>query len=118
VRAPGVIVEGNSFLRSIQTDFAVLVARADVLQIKPTARRALSKASALYLSDMGSGIDAACRARFEEWWRGSGLAESAPALEVYTRETLPQLVARITSAHARRAVEARGHEGAATVQSS
>jgi molybdopterin-guanine dinucleotide biosynthesis protein len=100
VRAPGVLVEGNSFLRFAEADFAVLVARPDVLKIKPTARRALAKASALYLSDDGVRADDAGRARFDEWWRSSGLDEAAPALHVYTRESFPQLVARIESAHA------------------
>lgn len=101
VGAPGVIVEGNSFLRFFDADFAVLVARPDVLKIKPSARRALPKASALYLSDAGGGIDAPCRAGFEGWWRDSGLDEAAPALRVYTRESLPGLLARIAEAHAR-----------------
>jgi len=100
VKSAGVIVEGNSFLRFAEADFAVLVARADVLKIKPTARRVLPKASALYLSDAGQGIEPSLRARFEEWWHASGLAEVAPALPVYTRESLPQLVSRIESAHA------------------
>jgi hypothetical protein len=78
----------------------VLVARPDVLKIKPSARRALPKASALYLSDAGRGIDPSSRARFGEWWRASGLEEAAPALPVYTRESLPRLVSRIESAHA------------------
>ncbi len=102
VRAPGVVVEGNSFLRSAEADFAVLVARADVLKIKPTARRVLGKASALYLSDDGRRVDASSRARFEGWWRDAGLAELAPALPVYTRESLPQLVALIERAHTRK----------------
>jgi molybdopterin-guanine dinucleotide biosynthesis protein len=101
VKSPGVLVEGNSFLRFFDVDFAVLVARADVLKIKPSARRALPKASALYLSDDGQRVDAALRARFEGWWRSSGLEEVAPSLQVYTREGLPQLVARIAAAHAR-----------------
>jgi molybdopterin-guanine dinucleotide biosynthesis protein len=100
VKSPGVIVEGNSFLRFAEADFAVLVARADVLKIKPTARRALPKAAALYLSDAGLGVDPSQRARFEGWWRAAGLEEAAPALPVYTRESLPQLVSRIESAHA------------------
>jgi molybdopterin-guanine dinucleotide biosynthesis protein len=100
VKAPGVIVEGNSFLRFTETDFAVLVARADVLKVKPSARRALPKARALYLSDTGQGVDPSRRALFGEWWRASGLEEAAPALPVYTRESLPQLVSRIESAHA------------------
>ena len=100
VKAPGVIVEGNSFLRFAAADFAVLVARADVLKIKPSARRALPGAGALYLSDAGWGIDPSHRAGFAEWWRAKGLEEVAPALPVYTRESLPQLVSRIKSAHA------------------
>ena len=103
VEAPGVVVEGNSFLRFVETDFAVLVARPDMLKIKPSARRALPKASALYLSDTGAGIEASCRARFEEWWVASGLERVAPALRVYTRETLPRLVASVAAAHAVRA---------------
>ncbi|HEX6183938.1 MAG TPA: hypothetical protein VFZ44_08680 [Pyrinomonadaceae bacterium] len=100
VKSPGVFVEGNSFLRFAEADFAVLVARADVLKVKPSARRALPRADALYLSDMGRGIDPSHRSRFEEWWRANGLEEVAPALPVYTRESLPQLVSRIESAHA------------------
>lgn len=101
VGAPGVVVEGNSFLRFVEADFAVLVARPDVLKIKPSARRALPKASALYLSDAGGGIEASCRDGFEDWWRRSGLGAAAPALQFYTRESLPQLLARIAAAHAR-----------------
>jgi len=100
VKAPGVVVEGNSFLRFAEADFAILVARADVLKLKPTARRALTRADALYLSDAGRGIDPSQRAAFAEWWRARGLEEVAPALPVYTREGLPQLVSRIESAHA------------------
>jgi molybdopterin-guanine dinucleotide biosynthesis protein len=95
VQAPGVLVEGNSFLRSFEADFTVLVARPDVLKIKTTARRVLPVASALYLSDAGQGIDPDSRARFERWWRDAGLEASAPALPVYTRESLPELTERV-----------------------
>jgi len=98
VKALGLVVEGNSFLRSFDADFTVLVARPDVLKIKPTARRVLKKASALYLSDAGQGIGAAERARFEEWWREAGLAEAAPGLPVYTRENISELAARAARA--------------------
>ncbi len=101
VKAPGVVVEGNSFLRSSAADFTVLVARPDVLKIKTTARRVLPVASALYLSDAGQGIDPAARARFERWWLDAGLEEAAPGLPVYTRESLPELTGRVVSAHAR-----------------
>ena len=99
VKAPGVVVEGNSFLRSFEADFTVLVARPDVLQIKPTARRALPKASALYLSDAGQGIDPDGRARFERWWHDAGLEGMAPRLPVYTRESLAGLTERVARAH-------------------
>lgn len=100
VKAPGVVVEGNSFLRSFEADFTVLVARPDVLKIKPSARRVLPKASALYLSDVGEGIDPGRRLLFERWWREAGLEAAAPALPVYTRESLSELTER--AARARR----------------
>ena len=99
VKAPGVFVEGNSFLRSFEADFTVLVARPDVLKIKPTARRVLPVASALYLSDAGQGIDPEQRASFERWWREAGLEEVAPRLPVYTRESLADLTERVACAH-------------------
>jgi molybdopterin-guanine dinucleotide biosynthesis protein len=101
VKAPGVLVEGNSFLRSAEADFTVLVARPDVLKIKTTARRVLPKAFALYLSDAGEGIDPDGRARFEQWWRDAALEEAAPSLPVYTRESLSELTERVVRAHAR-----------------
>src|SRR5437763_7820560 len=66
VEAGGVIVEGNSFLRFVEADFTVMVARADGLKIKPSARRALPKADALYLPD---GVDESSLQRFDEWKR-------------------------------------------------
>jgi len=101
VKAPGVVVEGNSFLRSFEADFTVLVARPDVLKIKPTARRVLPKASALYLSDAGRGIDPNGRARFERWWHDAALEEMAPGLPVYTRESLAELTERVVRARTR-----------------
>lgn len=53
VRSPGVFVEGNSFSEFVQTDRFVMVRRAANDKIKSSARRALSKATALYISDSG-----------------------------------------------------------------
>lgn len=97
VKSPGVIVEGNSFLRFVEADLTLMVARADRLQIKPSARRVLEKASALYLSDGGQGIDDSTRRRFDAWTREAGLAELLAHAPIYTRESLPRLVARIVS---------------------
>ena len=51
VRAPGVLIEGNSFLRFLDVDFAVLVAGSADTKIKSSARWAFQKASAVYQFD-------------------------------------------------------------------
>jgi molybdopterin-guanine dinucleotide biosynthesis protein len=92
VRAPGVLIEGNSFLRFVDVDFAVMVARPGV-KIKPSARRALKVCSALYLSGDADGTAASGRstARLLDTADQDTLA----ALPVYTRADLPSLIARI-----------------------
>lgn len=58
VKAPGVFIEGNSFTEFVAADFFVMVARPDSLKIKATARRAMPRVSAVYLSgETDSGID-------------------------------------------------------------
>jgi hypothetical protein len=95
VRAPGVVIEGNSFLQFIGVDFALMSARADG-KIKPTARRALGKTSAFYLSE---AMDESARAQFDEWrarFDEKGLIEQIP---IYTRDDLPRLVAHLRALH-------------------
>lgn len=48
VKAPGVLIEGNSFLHFIDVDFAVLVTGGVDTKIKSSARWAFQKASAVY----------------------------------------------------------------------
>jgi hypothetical protein len=50
VQARGVFIEGNSFTKFIEPDFFVMVARPDESKIKNTARAALNRVSAFYLS--------------------------------------------------------------------
>lgn len=50
VKADGVLIEGNSFTEHLETDAFIMVARPDDLRMKSTARKALSKASAVYFS--------------------------------------------------------------------
>ena len=54
VKAPGVFVEGNSFTQFVDTDHFVMVRQAGNDKIKSSARRALSKATAIYVSDTAS----------------------------------------------------------------
>ena len=51
VKSPGVFVEGNSFAEFVSTDYFVMVRRAGNEKIKSSARRALEKTTAIYVSD-------------------------------------------------------------------
>jgi molybdopterin-guanine dinucleotide biosynthesis protein len=99
VRSPGVVVEGNSFLDHVEADFTIMVARPDSLKIKPTARRALGKTSALYVSQLGESADPNLPEKFLRGLRGAGgfgeLPEAAP---VYTVGNLASLIARARDA--------------------
>lgn len=110
VVGPGVIVEGNSPVESVGFDLFVMVARADSLKIKPTARRALKRTSALYLSSDGDDAAAPTLEEIEEWRKHAGLLEFV--LPIYTRETLPDLINLARSIHERRSALAVAPEGA------
>ena len=99
VSAPGVLIEGNSFLKFVEVDFAVMVARTGDGQIKPSARRALKVCSALYLFDELGDANAA-RARFTLQLRDTADQDLLAALPIYTRAELPSLIARIQEIHA------------------
>jgi len=51
VKSPGVLVEGNSFSAFVPIDHFVMVKRAGNEKMKSSARRALDKATALYVSE-------------------------------------------------------------------
>ena len=51
VKSPGVFVEGNSFAQFVHTDYFVMVRQAGNDKIKSSARRALDKATAIYVAD-------------------------------------------------------------------
>jgi molybdopterin-guanine dinucleotide biosynthesis protein len=95
VQAPGVIVEGNSFLRFVEADFTLMVARPDGAKIKPSARRALPGVSAIYLSGDARAADSSQRARFEEWRRQAGLDDQLARVPVFSGEDLTRIVAQI-----------------------
>lgn len=98
VEAPGVLIEGTSFLKFIEATFAVLVARADGGEIKPSARRMLPIANALYLS--GDEDGATAREKFAAWREASAPPHLMGDAPLYTREDLPQLIARLQVIHA------------------
>jgi molybdopterin-guanine dinucleotide biosynthesis protein len=51
VKSPGVFVEGNSFTEFVNTDHFVMVRQAANPKIKSSAKRLITKASAIYVSD-------------------------------------------------------------------
>jgi hypothetical protein len=54
VKSPGVFVEGNSFSQFVHTDHFVMVRLAGDDKIKSSARQALKKATAIYVSGAAS----------------------------------------------------------------
>jgi molybdopterin-guanine dinucleotide biosynthesis protein len=112
VAAPGVLIEGNSFLKFVGVDFAVMVAGAGGGKIKPSARRALKACSALYLSDAAcaaarDGVAdcdaAAARERLTPLLPSNADQKLLAALPLYTRAELPSLIARIRAIQGSRA---------------
>ena len=98
VKAPGVLIEGNSFLNFITVDFAVIAAGWGDGKIKSSARRAFEQASAIYC--FGNRDEAASRrASLSKRLASFGLNEYPP---LYTSKELPELITRIRRIYAAR----------------
>ena len=92
VASPGVFIEGNGILDFIRADFVFMVARASGGKIKGSARKALARSSAIYLSNITEeGSDE--RQKFALWRNQSGMDQLIGNLPIYTREDLPALIA-------------------------
>jgi hypothetical protein len=94
VKAPGVLIEGNSFLRYIDVDFAVLVTGGPDTKIKSSARWAFEKASAVYLFDETRSTSPAETVNLNSRFSMSGLHSPT-----HTRKDLPKLVDQIRQVH-------------------
>lgn len=98
VKAPGVLIEGNSFLRHVDVDFTVLVASdamgKNTAKIKGSTRWAYDKANALFVYDREessyepSAIAMRLKARYAPLNIGHRISD-------YRADDLPKLVARI-----------------------
>jgi len=95
VRAPGVIVEGNSFLDFVEADLAIICARAGENKLKTSARRTLQKADAIYLSTIEPCSLGEALARFERWRSGLSIDLPGEGIPTFSRDQLPQLLERI-----------------------
>jgi hypothetical protein len=94
VTAAGVFIEGNSILDFIHADFALMVSRSSGGPVKGSARRALSHASAIYLSKIAND-EPDERSSFARWANDAGMNKLIEDLPIYTRDDLPELIARI-----------------------
>ncbi|HVS83886.1 MAG TPA: hypothetical protein VHE60_19285 [Pyrinomonadaceae bacterium] len=94
VNATGVVVEGNSFLDYVNADLAIMCARAEGGTVKPSARRGLPKADALYLSSLDADGPIAL-AQFNEWRAGLAIDLNFDGLPIFTGEDIPRLIERI-----------------------
>ena len=97
VRAPGVLIEGNSFLHFIDVDFAVLVTGGVDTKIKGSTRWAFQEASAIYLFDQTNQISPSATVELLNSKFGPvGVKRSLPA---HTASDFPRLVERIKQVH-------------------
>ena len=92
VETRGVFVEGNSFSEFIKPDLFIMVARADQPKIKATARKALDRVSAFYVSDNTSSLG---RDKLEQLFVKLGLENPLQNLPVFSASEMDELAARV-----------------------
>src|SRR6185295_3516979 len=94
VRAPGVFIEGNSFTKFIEPDYFIMVVRPDDLKIKATAREALRRVSAFYVSgDQQNGNNERLFRFLQQ--QSPGLALREP--EIFGTTDISQLIESVRS---------------------
>jgi hypothetical protein len=102
VKAPGVFVEGNSFTEHVKPDFFIMVVRPDLHKTKVTAKRALARASAVYLSDSVGGVTR--HETFLEQYFGDR------AVPIFSSSELPELIRTLQSLGARGDAKSATHQ--------
>ena len=94
VKAPGVLIEGNSFTKFVEVDFAILVTRSKGGKIKSSARRLLAIASGLFVSDLANTGDPTSKDS-TSWCEESIASRLIRDLPIYTQNDLPELTHRL-----------------------
>jgi hypothetical protein len=97
VSAPGVVIEGNSFLNYVEADLAIMCARSEGGKIKPSARHALAKTDVFYLSSLSKDMIHA-RNEFEHWRSQLPIDLNLDHLSITTYEDIGELIRRIETA--------------------
>jgi molybdopterin-guanine dinucleotide biosynthesis protein len=106
IKAPGVLIEGNSFLRFIDVDFAVLVASDLTAKVKSSTRWALQKASALYVFNRSNPANCPndIIARLNTRFTSPNQKHNLPA---YEASDFPKLAAHVSRIHSARTCESQ-----------
>jgi len=86
VRSEGVLVEGNSFTSFIDADYFIMVVRGNDSRIKGSARRALARVSAFYLSDETDPVV------LKDWSQRVGAGNLMIDRPIYNLKSLPRLI--------------------------
>jgi len=94
VKAEGVLIEGNSFAKFVETDYFFIVARTDVTGIKSTARDVLPLATGVYLSDAGAE-NIILRERLLSLYEKSPVGSLLQGIPTYTVGDIPHLIETI-----------------------
>lgn len=93
VNAPGVVIEGNSFLRYVDADYSIMCVRSEGGKVKASAREALKHSDVLYLSTLkGDGVDA--RREFQDWRKSLTIDLDLDHLPIMTAEDIPDLISK------------------------
>lgn len=101
VKAPGVFIEGNSFLRFTDVDFAVMVLGATGTTVKSSARWAFQKSPAFYLFDHKPSTGP--EENVDSCNSGFNSSRVNCPLPTYTPRYFSKLVEDISQVHSRRA---------------
>lgn len=96
VRAPGVLIEGNSFLNFVNVDAMFMAAGANTRKMKSSARRAMSRADALVLTAENlEAISADEVAAFRQWLGSLQMFSSSKLPAIYSWQERNELVKRV-----------------------
>jgi hypothetical protein len=106
IKAPGVLIEGNSFLRFVDVDFTVLVASDLSEKIKGSTRWAIQKTSALYVFNRSGPTNPVSEItnRLSARFNFPNLTHNVPA---YSTSDFPKLVAHVSRIHSARTHESQ-----------
>jgi molybdopterin-guanine dinucleotide biosynthesis protein len=96
VRAPGVLIEGNSFLSFVKVDAMFMAAGVGNRKIKASAKRALLRSDAIVLTSVNfEAINAADADQFSEWLGSLKLFSSSALPAICRWQEINEVASRI-----------------------